>query len=90
MENNQKNIMETYKQQVNAVKELGDEIGYGHLMHLASALWRQKLRDGGIPENGAFIPTIDFCLKKSELKEMNKDKVLYDKIIANSTKKDEN
>jgi hypothetical protein len=82
--------METYKQQVIAVETLGEVIGYGHLMHLASALWRQKLKESGTPENGAFIPTMEFCIKKSELKNVKKDKELYDKIIFNSKNPNEN
>ena len=45
-------------QEVLEVKKLGEKIGYGHLMELASALWRKHLRDRGYPDTGAFLPII--------------------------------
>ena len=47
-----------YAEEIEKVKQLGDEIGYGHLMELASALWRKKLKYSGMPESGAFVTTI--------------------------------
>ena len=64
----------TDAQEVEATKKLGEEIGYGHLMCLASALWRKSLSDKGYPTNGAFVPSI---AKKSDEKEIK----LYDSII---------
>ncbi len=46
------------KDEVKAVKNLGEEIGYGHMMVLSSALWRKALRDKGFSEYGAFITTL--------------------------------
>ena len=46
------------KDEMNAVQELGDKIGYGNLMSWASALWRKELKECGFPENGAFVPRI--------------------------------
>ena len=64
---------------VNLVKALGDEIGYGHLMSIASALWRKKLKETDVPESGAFVPTLQ-CAVKSDW--LDKDGLkLYDEII---------
>lgn len=38
---------------VYAVKRLGDEIGYGHLMALAHELWAKYLEEKGLPRKGA-------------------------------------
>jgi hypothetical protein len=71
----------TQEQEINVVKNLGETIGYGHLMSLASALWRKSLKDKGYPEHGAFVPTcIDFINK--EMVEMTEDSSkMYDNII---------
>ena len=68
-----------------AVKDLGEKIGYGHLMVLASALWREKLKPQGI-ESGAFIPTIiNFIKDDKEIKNMTEmDIKHYDKIIQDN------
>lgn len=39
---------------VYAVKRLGDEIGYGHLMAIAHELWARHLEEKGLPREGAF------------------------------------
>ena len=39
---------------VYAVKRLGDEIGYGHLMALAHELWAWHLEEKGLPREGAY------------------------------------
>jgi hypothetical protein len=66
---------------VKVVKELGEKIGYGHLMSLASSLWRQSCRENGYPIVGAFVPTcIPFV--KDEHKEMHETGVKhYDNYI---------
>lgn len=51
-------------EEIKAVQELGEQIGYGHMMSLASALWRKDLKDNGYPEIGAFVPTISSFIKK--------------------------
>ena len=52
------------KEEVLAVKKLGDEIGYGNLMNIASALWRDMLKKTGTPIEGAFVPTCIPFIKK--------------------------
>ena len=54
------------------VKRLGEVIGYGNMMSIASALWRKSLKDKGFPIAGAFIPTVG---------ELTDDERLYDNIV---------
>ena len=65
--------------EIKAVQELGEQIGYGHMMNLASALWRKDLKDNGYPEIGAFVPTISSFIKKGYYDVKSEE--LYDKII---------
>jgi hypothetical protein len=58
------------------VRELGEKIGYGELMTLASIIWAAKLGDSGFPDNGAFYPTALFNMKDSQT---TKDEVEYRK-----------
>ena len=48
---------ERFKQEVEEVKHLGDKIGYGNMMTIASALWAKMLIDEGGTDDGAFYPT---------------------------------
>lgn len=43
------------KQEVLAVKKLGDEIGYGNLMAIAHELWAKMLEDKYGTREGAFV-----------------------------------
>lgn len=53
----------TLKAEIELVELVAKEIGYGHLMSLASALWRKSLADKNYPVSGAFVPTIDKFIK---------------------------
>lgn len=52
------NMNKSIRQDFLEVKEIGERIGYGNLMSLASSLWRKNLKDDGLPADGAFIPVI--------------------------------
>ena len=74
----------TKKDEIKAVKKLGNEIGYGHLMSLASAIWRHNLEEkypgtGG----GAFIPTImNFIKDDAEMQDITiSDTFTYDEYL---------
>lgn len=41
-----------------AVQSLGEDIGYGSVMSIASRQWREYLRGLGMSESGAFVPVI--------------------------------
>ena len=58
------------------VQDLGDKIGYGELMTLASIIWASKLIDKGLPAEGAFYPTWLFNMKDSKT---TKDETEYRK-----------
>ena len=47
------------------VRNLGEKIGYGNMMYLASSLWKQSLREQGYPESGAFIPALQSDIKSN-------------------------
>ena len=49
---------ERFKRECEEVKRLGDQIGYGNMMTIASALWAKMLIDEGWTDSGAFFPTI--------------------------------
>jgi hypothetical protein len=55
-----------HKKEVLAVKQLGEMIGYGNMMSIASALWFLDLDKKNYPTSGAFIPTISQDMKKKE------------------------
>lgn len=57
---------ESHKKEVLAVKQLGETIGYGNMMSIASALWFIDLEKKKYPTSGAFIPTISGDMKKKE------------------------
>lgn len=66
------------REEVKAVKNLGEEIGYGHTMSLASALWRKALRDKGFPEHGAFVPALHHIAYDEK---QNAEFKMYDDIV---------
>ena len=53
------------KSEIIEVKVLGERIGYGNMMDIASALWSMKLSDDGI-ERIMHVPTVEHCMKKKE------------------------
>jgi len=68
--------------EVKEVKELGEKIGYGNMMSIASALWRKSAKENGYPISGAFVPT---CLEfiKEDLQDLDKrGRELYDKMVS--------
>lgn len=72
---------EALMEDANQVALLGEKIGYGHLMSLASALWRKHLQQKGYPTSGAFVPTILSFIKKEEQAHTQKSNDHYDQII---------
>jgi molybdopterin synthase catalytic subunit len=75
-------------EEILAVKKLGDKIGYGQLMHIASALWRYKLKPMGV-EIGAFVPTlVNFIKDEKEIQSITQSDIeSYDNLIENYIKK---
>lgn len=58
--------------EINAVKELGETIGYGNLMDIASALWALKMSNDGV-ERIMHVPTVEPCMKKKEWERKRKE-----------------
>lgn len=65
------------------VKRLGERIGYGHLMALASALWRKELSDkyGEQMKRGAFIGVCDISIKQDTLDNIQGEIKMYDRLV---------
>lgn len=58
---------EQFKKELLQVKQLGEQIGYGNLMSMASSLWRYDLKKNNFPIVGAFVPVIKDKLDKTDL-----------------------
>lgn len=67
--------------QIKTVKEIGEQIGYGHLMFLASSLWRKSLIEKGYPESGAFVPTLIAFIKEERRNFPEGEQKAYDELI---------
>ncbi len=62
---------ELRKREIIAVKRLGEEIGYGNMMDIASALWAIKLSDDKTTRI-MHVPTVEPCMKKKEWEKTEK------------------
>ena len=71
----------TYPLEVRMVKELGERIGYGNMMDIASSLWAIDLEDVYNINSGAFIPAGSFQMKKVELRRTEKERIFKKKLI---------
>ena len=58
---------ERLKRECEEVKRLGDQIGYGNMMTIASALWAKMLIDEEFGDTEAFYPTILSNMKPGDL-----------------------
>ena len=47
------------------VKQLGDKIGYGNMMALATELWKEHMIEKGYPTSGVFIPALFMDIKEN-------------------------
>jgi len=66
------------KQEFESVKNIGERIGYGNLMEIASALWRDSLEKQGLPTSGAFVPTLQLWLEGEALENAKASAEIYD------------
>lgn len=69
------------KHEVLKVKELADAIGYGNLMCITSALWRDLLKEKGYPTSGAFVPSTLINVEGTTKTCFEVDIEFYDKYI---------
>jgi len=73
--------MRDHKSEIEAVKQLGEQMGYGHMMSVASALWRKSLKEIDIPESGAFVPTISHLIRDEDQVMTKQGMDFYDKYV---------
>jgi hypothetical protein len=71
----------TREQEISEVKRLGIQMGYGHVMSLASALWRKELKEKGYPISGAFVPTCLPFINEEIAEEDEPTRSLYDRLV---------
>lgn len=72
---------------VYAVKRLGDEIGYGHLMSLAHELWARYLEEKGLPREGAYCAVGHSMVKEEYVEDAITDpiyKVAVERALADT------
>jgi hypothetical protein len=72
--------------EIAAVKSLGEKIGYGQMMSIASALWRDSLKKDLPTGNGAFVPAVSEAIKrnwKGDVAESVKQYDAYVEIFTN-------
>lgn len=85
MDDRLKNIDKRLKTEITLVKNLGDKIGYGNLMSLASALWRKKLVDDKCPkelvESSVFVPVSVDYVKDEWIDEVKDSASILDNYI---------
>lgn len=62
------------KEEIKKVKELGEKIGYGWLMSLASSLWRRE-------DKRAMIPTTQDNASRSDMEKVKRvDQIIKDNL----------
>ena len=63
-----------WTREIKAVKELGDKIGYGNMMDIASSLWAIMLEDKYGHSLGAFEPVCMFQVADKEKKKLEQSR----------------
>lgn len=89
------NIQDIFKDRdtrdVYAVKRLGDEIGYGHLMAIAHELWARILEEKGLPRRGAHVAVGSSMVKDEYVEDAVTDKiykVIVERALSATTQAD--
>lgn len=69
--------------EVIAVQRLGERIGYGNLMSIASALWRRKMVKayGKGYEIGVLVPVMSRLVKEERQESLHKEMKLMDRMV---------
>jgi len=70
-----------YKHEIQAVKTLGDQIGYGNMIDIACSLWRNMLEKSGVTKGGAIFVASMNDLKKRDRKRIEKERERKDEQI---------
>jgi hypothetical protein len=79
LDNLHKTIIITMTEENNRVKELGEKIGYGNMMYLASELWKKDMIDCGYPTSGVFVPALPADV--NEITELGEGIIEYKGVI---------
>ena len=71
----------THADEIRAVKALGEQIGYGNIMHIASALWDREWQRRGV--QGAYLYPVHLsCVRKRfRAFEMYKHQKEYNRVV---------
>ena len=72
----------TYSEQVHAVQSLAQQIGYGELMSIASALWDREWQRRGV-QSAYLLPVhISFVRKRFRDTALSKHLQEYDRVVT--------
>jgi len=52
------------------VRELGNKIGYGNLMELASICWQDDMTKNGYPTSGVFVTALPSDVSQRAIREL--------------------
>ena len=74
-------------QDVYAVKQLGDAIGYGHLMAIAHELWARHLESKGLPRRGAHC-VVGYPMVKEQFQAEALNDKIYTIIVGKALEAD--
>jgi len=74
-------LEEKMKEDFELVKKLGDAIGYGNMMAIASTLWKDSLTSNGFGDcvSGVFYGVPKAAIKKDWIKAVDNSEKIYDK-----------
>lgn len=71
------------------VRELGNKIGYGNLMELASICWQDDMTKNGYPTSGVFVTALPSDVSQRAIRELenvcnrtDKGSILEEYLIA--------
>jgi hypothetical protein len=76
--------LEGFAREVALVRVLGEKIGFGNLMSIASSLWRLKLVESGAPGEGARVAANVFELRSGLRKAALRDQERFDPIVRSA------
>ena len=76
--------------EIKILQQLGSILGWGHMMHLCTALWRRQLATnyGDGCKSGAFIGVCACSIKEDVLPFAMQTVALYDGIVAKALDKE--
>ena len=72
-----------YRREFEEILSICERYGYGNVMEMASAIWRNKMKENGLPPAHAAIPVIPaLCNQNDDGIAIGKQtRALYDNIV---------